>query len=172
MFCPRSLPPRLRVSLTHFYNSGPLTTFLTAFARIVFLLGLSGKVLLRKNVLHAHAQLRQRRQARAHTHTNTHSGWSAQRSGITHTERELYNLLQSRTLQSLDDEPFRDGFVGGRGPPPLRFLFDRAVCTVCVRYACGEAMPLAAGATRAAMQAVPRQRARCRRICRWRATRW
>ena len=52
------------------------------------------------------------------------------------------------------------------------FLFDRAVCAVRVRYACGEAMPFAAGATRAAMQAVPRQRARCRRICRWRATRW
>ena len=69
------------------------------------------------------------------THTHARARTFAQRSGITHTERELYNLLQGRALQGLDDEPFRDGFVGGRVHPPSWFLFDRAVCAVCVRYA-------------------------------------
>ena len=41
----------------------------------------------------------------------------------THRARTVHNLLQGRALQGLDDEPFRDGFVGGRIPPPLWFPF-------------------------------------------------
>ena len=37
------------------------------------------------------------------------------------------------TLQGLDDAPFGDGFVVGKVPLPLRFLFDQAVCAVRVR---------------------------------------
>ena len=72
--------------------------------------------------------MRQGRQARAYIHADTqththHGSTSARRSGIAHAERELYNLLQGRALQGLDDEPFRDGFVGRRVPPPLWFPF-------------------------------------------------
>ena len=49
------------------------------------------------------------------------------------SKRELYNLLRRRTRQGLDDAPFGDGFVVGKVPLPLCFLFDQAVCAVRVR---------------------------------------
>ena len=55
---------------------------------------------------------------RRHTHVHVTGSGSAQ------SKRELYNLLRRRTLQGLDDAPFGDGFVVGKVPLPLRFLFD------------------------------------------------
>ena len=67
------------------------------------------------------------RHMRRHTHVHVTG------SGSTQSKRELYNLLRRRTLQGLDDAPFGDGFVVGKVPLPLCFLFDQAVCAVRVR---------------------------------------
>ena len=76
---------------------------------------------------HTQYQAAKRRDTITHVHVHVTG------SGSTQSKRELYNLLRRRTLQGLDDAPFGDGFVVGKVPLPLRFLFDQAVCAVRVR---------------------------------------